>query len=107
MTHSRFDGLCIIDADTHLTEPHDLWTARAPKGYEDRVPQVHEIDGIPTWTMDGHTLARRFPHATWITPSGRSVVTLMAPVPGATNMPRSRIGWVQAPTGVTWASHRR
>ena len=58
MTTSRFDGLCIIDADTHLTEPHDLWTARAPKGYEDRVPQVHEIDGIPTWTMDGHTLAR-------------------------------------------------
>ena len=58
MTTSRFDGLCIIDADTHLTEPHDLWTARAPKGYEDRVPQVHEIDGVPTWTMDGHTLAR-------------------------------------------------
>ena len=54
MTTTRFDGLCIIDADTHLTEPHDLWTARAPKGYEDRVPQVHEIDGVPTWTMDGH-----------------------------------------------------
>ena len=50
MTTTRFDGLCIIDADTHLTEPHDLWTARAPKGYEDRVPQVHEIDGVPTWT---------------------------------------------------------
>ena len=58
MTHSRFDGLCIIDADTHLTEPHDLWTARAPKGYEDRVPQVHEVDGVPTWTMDGQVLSR-------------------------------------------------
>ena len=58
MTHSRFDGLCIIDADTHLTEPHDLWTARAPKGYEDRVPQVHDVDGIPTWTMDGKALSR-------------------------------------------------
>jgi len=23
-----FEGLTIIDADTHLTEPHDLWTAR-------------------------------------------------------------------------------
>ena len=22
------------------------------------MPQVHEIDGVPTWTMDGHTLAR-------------------------------------------------
>ena len=59
MTHSRFDGLCIIDADTHLTEPHDLWTARAPKGYEDRVPQVHDVDGVPTWTMDGKALLAR------------------------------------------------
>ena len=25
-----FDGLRVIDADTHLTEPHDLWTSRAP-----------------------------------------------------------------------------
>jgi predicted TIM-barrel fold metal-dependent hydrolase len=58
MTRSRFDGLCIIDADTHLTEPHDLWTARAPKGYEDRVPQVHEVDGVPSWTMDGKVLSR-------------------------------------------------
>jgi predicted TIM-barrel fold metal-dependent hydrolase len=22
--------LRVIDADTHLTEPHDLWTSRAP-----------------------------------------------------------------------------
>src|SRR5262249_57810802 len=39
-------------------EPHDLWTARAPKGYEDRVPQVHDVDGVPTWTMDGKALSR-------------------------------------------------
>ena len=52
MTHSRFDGLCIIDADTHLTEPHDLWKSRAPKGYEDRVPQVREKDGVLNWTID-------------------------------------------------------
>ena len=25
-----FDGIRIIDADTHLSEPHDLWTKRAP-----------------------------------------------------------------------------
>ena len=52
------EGVRIVDADAHMTERHDLFTERAPKGYEDRVPQVHEIDGIPTWTMDGHTLAR-------------------------------------------------
>jgi predicted TIM-barrel fold metal-dependent hydrolase len=58
MTHSRFDGLCIIDADTHLTEPHDLWTSRAPKGYEDRVPQVREKDGVLNWTIEDRVLAR-------------------------------------------------
>ena len=58
MTHSRFDGLCIIDADTHLTEPHDLWTSRAPKGYEDRVPQVREKNGVLNWTIEDHVLAR-------------------------------------------------
>ena len=70
MAHPRFDGLCIIDADTHLTEPHDLWTARAPKGYEDRVPQVHEIDnGVPMWTMDGTTLARACRVRRWWAPT--------------------------------------
>jgi predicted TIM-barrel fold metal-dependent hydrolase len=47
-----FPDLHVIDADTHLTEPHDLWTSRAPRGFEDRVPRVVEIGGDPTWTVD-------------------------------------------------------
>jgi len=31
-----FAGVKVIDVDTHLTEPHDLWTSRAPRGFEDR-----------------------------------------------------------------------
>ena len=31
--------LKVVDADTHLSEPWDLWTSRAPKDYVDRVPQ--------------------------------------------------------------------
>jgi predicted TIM-barrel fold metal-dependent hydrolase len=53
-----FDDLTIVDADTHLTEPHDLWAARAPKGWEDRVPVVREIDGDPTWIMGDIRLGR-------------------------------------------------
>ena len=34
------DGLRVIDADTHLTEAHDLWTSRAPAKFKDRVPHV-------------------------------------------------------------------
>lgn len=46
----------IIDADTHLTEPHDLWTSRAPARWSERVPQVNEVDGRPSWTFDGVVL---------------------------------------------------
>ena len=47
------DGLRVIDADTHLTEAHDLWTSRAPAKYADRVPSVKVIDGRPMWVVDG------------------------------------------------------
>jgi predicted TIM-barrel fold metal-dependent hydrolase len=53
-----FEGIHVVDADTHLTEPHDLWTARAPKGWVDRVPQVREVDGRPMWTIDGEVFGR-------------------------------------------------
>lgn len=43
----------IIDADTHLTEPHDLWTSRAPASLRDRVPQVKVHDGRKSWVIDG------------------------------------------------------
>ena len=50
------DGLRVIDADTHLTEAHDLWTSRAPAQFKDRVPHVQEIDGRPMWIVDGAEL---------------------------------------------------
>jgi len=50
--------LLVIDADTHLTEPHDLWTSRAPAAYRERVPRVVDVDGTPTWSVDGIALQR-------------------------------------------------
>lgn len=46
----------IIDTDTHLTEPADLWTSRAPAKYADRVPRVEQIDGRDTWVFDGQII---------------------------------------------------
>jgi uncharacterized protein len=43
----------IVDCDTHLTEPHDLWTSRAPAKYKDIVPQVKDVDGVPHWVFEG------------------------------------------------------
>ena len=50
--------LSVIDADTHLTEPHDLWTRHAPAAYRDRVPQVRDVDGTAMWTVDGIPMGR-------------------------------------------------
>ena len=50
------EGIRIVDADSHMTERHDLFTERAPKGYEDKVPHVEKIDGVDMWVLDGHTL---------------------------------------------------
>ncbi|HKD67399.1 MAG TPA: amidohydrolase family protein [Candidatus Binataceae bacterium] len=46
-------GIKVIDVDTHLTEPHDLWTSRAPAKWKDRVPQVKIVDGKRQWVIDG------------------------------------------------------
>jgi uncharacterized protein len=53
--HSR-DDLLVVDADTHLTEPWDLWTSRAPSKFGDRVPRVQKVDGNDTWVFDGTEL---------------------------------------------------
>ena len=46
----------VIDVDTHLTEPHDLWTHLAPRGWEERLPHVREVDGRPVWMCDGNII---------------------------------------------------
>src|SRR2546423_15097948 len=51
-SNAALPGVCVIDVDTHLTEPHDLWTSRAPKKYVDRVPRVEVADDIPMWVVD-------------------------------------------------------
>ena len=63
----------VIDVDTHLTEPHDLWTSRAPKGWEERVPLVREIDGHPRWICDGNIIGNAGGAAV-IRPDGQKIV---------------------------------
>src|SRR5580698_8767229 len=43
----------VIDADTHLTEPADLWTARIPKRFLDAAPTVRfdERSGFWRWVI--------------------------------------------------------
>jgi predicted TIM-barrel fold metal-dependent hydrolase len=52
------EGLFIVDADSHWSEPPDLFTSRAPAALRDRVPRVEEVDGERSWVFDGHVLGR-------------------------------------------------
>ena len=48
----------VVDADSHWSEPADLFTKRAPSLYRDRVPRVELVDGQPTWVFDGHPIGQ-------------------------------------------------
>lgn len=39
----------IIDVDTHVVEPYDLFTSRLSSKYGDQIPQVRNVDGTDFW----------------------------------------------------------
>jgi predicted TIM-barrel fold metal-dependent hydrolase len=45
-------GLSIIDVDAHISEPHDLWTKRAPASLRDRLPRVVGQGRDRRWVVD-------------------------------------------------------
>ncbi|HMP55933.1 MAG TPA: amidohydrolase family protein, partial [Novosphingobium sp.] len=47
-----FGGRKVIDVDTHLVEPFDLWSSRAPAALRDRLPRVKVVDGVRSWVID-------------------------------------------------------
>ena len=52
------EGREVVDADSHMTERHDLFTERAPKGFEDKVPHVEPIDGEEMWVIEGKAFGK-------------------------------------------------
>ncbi|GAA2403049.1 amidohydrolase family protein [Actinomadura vinacea] len=49
----------IIDTDTHVVEPPDLWTSRIPAKYGDQIPHVRWDDenGEEAWFVSGERMA--------------------------------------------------
>jgi predicted TIM-barrel fold metal-dependent hydrolase len=48
----------VVDADSHWSEPADLFTKRAPTHLKDRVPHHEVVDGTRMWVMDGQPIGR-------------------------------------------------
>jgi uncharacterized protein len=53
-----FADLKVIDVDTHISEPADLWTSRAPAAYVERVPKVVATPQGNYWSVDGVMLGK-------------------------------------------------
>ena len=44
----------IIDADSHLNEPANVWQDRVPKAMKDRAPKLVQTEkGFAAWSFDG------------------------------------------------------
>jgi predicted TIM-barrel fold metal-dependent hydrolase len=50
---SPLADMFVVDADSHWSEPADLFTRDAPAALKDRVPHHEERDGVRVWVMDG------------------------------------------------------
>jgi uncharacterized protein len=43
----------LVDADTHVNEPPDLWLSRVPERMRDRVPQLQHFEEGDAWVGEG------------------------------------------------------
>ena len=55
MTEALFDRHRVIDIDTHVTEPPNLWIDRISKKWGDQVPHVKRVDGLDIWFIGDQT----------------------------------------------------
>ena len=53
MAASLFDRIKVIDTDSHLCEPADLWTARVPRKWRDQVPRIERVGEKDLWMLGG------------------------------------------------------
>src|SRR5262245_26361032 len=62
-------GIPVIDTDSHITEPPDLWTSRMSTKHSDVAPRVvpDPTTGRPRWRVGDHLLfyATQLNHAGW------------------------------------------
>jgi predicted TIM-barrel fold metal-dependent hydrolase len=53
-----FDTHRVIDVDTHVTEPPDLWTSRVASKWGDRIPHIERRRGQDVWVIDDKVVLR-------------------------------------------------
>ena len=46
-------SMTIIDADSHINSPPDLWQKRVAAKYRERAPRLVDMGGFDGWTAEG------------------------------------------------------
>ena len=52
-----FSDIAVIDVDTHLTEPPDVWTSRVSSKWGDAIPHIEHVNGQDVWMSKGERIA--------------------------------------------------
>ena len=58
MAADLFDRVKVIDVDTHITEPPDVFVDRVPKRFQDHVPHIERVDGEDIWVSNGERIGK-------------------------------------------------
>jgi hypothetical protein len=53
-----FERFSVIDADTHITEPPDTWTARVSGRWGEAIPHIERINRYDVWVIAGKPWAK-------------------------------------------------
>jgi predicted TIM-barrel fold metal-dependent hydrolase len=53
MAADNTSGYRLVDADTHVNEPPDLWTSRVSERLRDRVPHLQHFEEGDAWVAEG------------------------------------------------------
>jgi predicted TIM-barrel fold metal-dependent hydrolase len=91
----------VIDADTHVSEPPDLFTSRLPQKWQDEAPRIiqHPQMGYETWAVGkdgtsavpvGHTAVAGWPEPFPAAPSG------FAEIPKAAHDAQARVEYMDS-----------
>jgi predicted TIM-barrel fold metal-dependent hydrolase len=46
-------GYRLVDSDSHINEPPDLWTSRLPSKFKDRAPRMEHFEQGDAWVLEG------------------------------------------------------
>src|SRR6476620_7877920 len=58
MAIDLFDRFKVIDVDTHITEPPNVFVDRVSQRYRDRVPHVERVGGEDIWVANGERIGK-------------------------------------------------